>query len=223
MDTMTDVKRFAVAPTETGKLTRRDRARRTRLRMIEAAHRLFAERGYTGATMVDIAEAAGVAVQTLYFTFHTKAELLNACYDLAVLGDESPTPPQQQPWHLAMMAARSGPAALRHFAQGNSGIARRIGLLDDVVRSAAHEPDAAEVHARAEQLRRDGYRKVIEHLDHSFGLRPQLDPESATDLLLTFGGAGMYRSLVIDYGWNHERYVDWLADALAQQLLRPRR
>jgi AcrR family transcriptional regulator len=223
MYAMAEVKRSVAAPTGPEKLTRRDRARRTRLRMIEAAHRLFSERGYTGATMAEIAEAAGVAVQTLYFTFHTKAELLNACYDLAVLGDVSPTPPEQQPWHLAMMAARSGPAALRQFAKGNSGIARRIGLLDDVVRSAVHEPDATEVRARAERLRRDGYRKLIEHLDASFGLRLHLDSDSATDLLLTFGGVGMYRSLVIDYGWDHERYVAWLADVLAQQLLRSRR
>ena len=32
------------------------------------------------ARMTDIAAEAGVAVQTVYFTFHTKAELLQACY-----------------------------------------------------------------------------------------------------------------------------------------------
>jgi AcrR family transcriptional regulator len=191
--------------------------------MIRAAHELFTERGYSGATMADIAGAAQVAVQTLYFTFHTKAELLNACYELAVLGSESPTPPAEQAWHRQMMAARSGPALLAYFAEGNSEIVRRVGLLDDVVRSAVHEPDAAAVRARSEQLRRDGYRQIIEFVEQHFGLRPELDRKSASDLLLTFGGTGPYRTLVLDYGWSHDRYVAWLADTLAQQLLRPRR
>lgn len=218
---MADVKRTALAQAAPEKPNRRDRARRTRLRMIQAAHRLFTERGYAGATMADIADAAGVAVQTLYFTFHTKAELLNACYELAVLGSDSPTPPPEQAWHRAMMTARSGPAVLRQFAQGNSDIVRRVGLLDDIARSAVHDPEVAAVRARSEQLRRDGYRRIVETLEQRFGLRPKLDLESATDLLLTFGGTSPYRALVLDYGWSHGRYVDWLADALSQQLLRP--
>ncbi len=49
-------------------LTRRDRARATRLRITKAAYALFCERGYSGTTMIDIADAAGVAVQTVYFS-----------------------------------------------------------------------------------------------------------------------------------------------------------
>lgn len=220
MTGMADVKRSVEPQPE--RLTRRDRARRTRLRMIRAAHQLFNERGYSGATMADIAAAAGFAVQTLYFTFHTKAELLNACYELAVLGDDPPAPPQAQDWHRQMMAARTGSACLRLFAQGNSGIVRRIGLLDEVVRSAVHEPDATAVRARSEALRREGYSAIIEHLDANFGLRRDLEPAAATDLLLAFGGTAMYRSLVFDYGWDHDRYVGWLADTLAHQLLQRR-
>jgi AcrR family transcriptional regulator len=55
-------------------------------RVVEAAFALFSERGYAGATMAQIAEAAGVAVQTLYFAFHTKAALLSRANDFAVMG-----------------------------------------------------------------------------------------------------------------------------------------
>ena len=74
-------------------------ARATRLRMIRAAQRVFIASGYAGARMIDIAAEAGVAVQTVYFTFHTKAELLQACYELAVLGEDDPRPPPGQPWY----------------------------------------------------------------------------------------------------------------------------
>ncbi|HET7311246.1 MAG TPA: TetR family transcriptional regulator [Mycobacteriales bacterium] len=201
-------------------LSRRDRAQQTRLRMIRAAHEQFVARGYTGATMADIAAAAGVAVQTVYFTFHTKAELLQACYDRAVLGEDDPLPPPQQPWYRAMLAARSGSAALRHFVAGNTEIVARVGALDDIVRSALHEPDAVRVRGHSEELRRIGYRNLVDHLADRFGLASGVDRDTATDLLLMYGATSSYRTLVLDYGWTRERYEKWLHAALVQQLLR---
>ena len=54
---------------------RRTRADATRRRMVDAAAKLFAQRGYAATTMAAIAQQAGVAVQTVYFTFHSKTEL----------------------------------------------------------------------------------------------------------------------------------------------------
>jgi AcrR family transcriptional regulator len=186
--------------------------------MVRAAHQLFIERGYSGTRMADVAEVAGVAVQTVYFRFHTKAELLQACYELAVLGDEQ-LPPPLQPWYQALLRATTGANALRQFAEGNTAIVARVGILDDVVRSAMHEPDAVAVRAYNEQLRREGYRDLCAHLSKRFGLRPPLTLSTATDLLLAYGGTSLYRSLVLDYGWPLSRYVDWLALTLRQQLL----
>ena len=199
--------------------TRRERARRTRQRMIRAARELLVERGYAGTTMADIAARADVAVQTLYFTFHTKPELLSACYEAAVLGDDSPAPPAEQEWHIRMLNASTGPAALRHFAEGNTDIVRRVVGLNEVVRSAVHEPEVRAVHERHEHLRREGYGRVVAHLDERFGLRSDLGRDTATDLLLSFGSSSQYRALVIECAWQHHYFVDWLADTLVQQLL----
>lgn len=186
--------------------------------MVRAAHELFTERGYTGARMADIAARAGVAVQTVYFTFHTKGELLQACYERAVLGEDDPRPPAEQPWFAELLAAASAAAALRHFATGNTDIVSRVGLLDDVVRSALHEPDAVAIRADSERLRRNGFRSIAEHLDSTFGLAAGLDVETATDVLLTLGATGVYRSLVLDFGWTRVRFVDWLSKTLVEQL-----
>ncbi len=48
---------------------------RRRCDIIDAAKRIFFSRGYTGATMDDIAEAAGLTKPTLYSCFKTKDEL----------------------------------------------------------------------------------------------------------------------------------------------------
>lgn len=95
-------------------LTRSERAQATRRRILDAAHRLFAERGYAGTRMADIATEAGVAVQTVYFTFHTKAELLDACVARGVMGGDEPRIPQEQPFWIAMVAAQDAREAVRH-------------------------------------------------------------------------------------------------------------
>ena len=118
-----------------------------------------------------------------------------------------------------MLDATDGRAAIRRFAEGNSASAARVAHLDDVVRSAAHEPDAAQIRAHNEQLRRDGYAQIVGHLDGRFGLLAGLDPADAVDILLTLAGPATYRSLVADYGWPHDRFVDWLTATLSQQLL----
>ena len=87
--------------------TRRERAAKTRDRILEAATQVFVERGYAGARMADIAERGEVAVQTLYYTFSTKSDLLRACIARAVLGPDG-VPPPEQPFWAEMVRASSG-------------------------------------------------------------------------------------------------------------------
>ena len=84
------------------KPTRKEKAAATRRRMLDAAHACFVERGYPGTTMAAIAERAGVAEQTLYFTFHTKAGLLGEVFERAVFGADE-LPPHLQPWWSSAM------------------------------------------------------------------------------------------------------------------------
>ena len=202
------------------KPTRRERAQATRRRILDAAYELFVERGFTGTRMADVAERAGVAVQTVYFTFHTKAALLEACDARSVMGDDDPLPPQEQPFWRAMIEAPTGREAVRHFVGGLGAIEMRAAKLKQVISAATHDPDVMAILAGSEQLRRAGFREAVEHFA-THGLRDGLDIERATDILLTVGDSSVYCSLVHDYGWQHEAFVDWLADAVAAMLLPP--
>ena len=51
------------------------RARQTRDRLIEAAAGVFAERGYRGATMREIAERAGANLAAAHYHFGSKLDL----------------------------------------------------------------------------------------------------------------------------------------------------
>lgn len=197
--------------------TRREKAAATRERMLRAAIEVFAEEGYVGARMVDIAGRAGVAVQTLYFVFHTKPELLQACFDYAVLGPEQLVPPEQAPFR-DIATARSGRAALRAFVVGNTAILERVATTDEVARAALHEPEAAAVVRSSQQLRREGYRDILETIAERFPLRAAIELDEAVDVLLMYGSSATYLAMV-RAGWRRERFEEWLTDTLARTLL----
>jgi len=201
------------------KPTRRERAQATRRRIMRAAYERFCDQGYAGATMADVAATAGVAVQTVYFTFHTKAELLAGAYDFAVLGEDDPKPPPLQPWYSAAAAAPDAHAALRLLAGGTAAIIVRAAPLETVVRAtAASDPEAAAVWDRHERLRADGYRGMVELLASKAPLAHGLTIERATDLFLLYLGPLPYRGLVVDYGWTVADWLDWTIGALDREL-----
>jgi AcrR family transcriptional regulator len=200
-------------------LTRRSRAKATHWRIVKAAYTLFCEQGYAGTTMAQIAEAASVAVQTVYFTFHTKSALLNRAYDFAVMGDEEPLSPDDQLWYRAMAAEPDVTQALRQLVGGVGEITRRVTPLYLAARAAADgDPDTAEVMAFHERWRADGYRGLVEVLRAKTELRPGLTLERATHLLLLFVGMDVYHVLVDAKGWSHEEWAEWVASTLADQL-----
>lgn len=209
----------AVKGSDPVRLSRRGRAKATRRRIVKAAYRLFCEQGYVGTTMAQIAEAAGVAVQSVYFTFHTKAALLSRAYDLAVMGEAEPQIPQEQAWYVAMTAEPDVTRALRHFVVGVGQITRRVTPLTLAARVAADgDPDTARVMAFHDDWQADGYREVLQILAAKAKLRPGVGLERGTDLLLLYAGTDVYRVLVEDRGWSHEESLDWTVAALAHEL-----
>ncbi len=88
---------MAVKP-QSGRKGRREQAMRTKDRMLDAAHTLFIEQGYDDTTIRQVAAAAGVAVQTVYFTFGNKARLLSQVQDRVVLGNAPSEQWAEQPW-----------------------------------------------------------------------------------------------------------------------------
>jgi AcrR family transcriptional regulator len=198
---------------------RRARARATQWRIAKAAFTLFCERGYTGTTMANIAEAAGVAVQTVYFTFHTKAAVLSRAYDFAVAGEGDPQVPSEQAWYREMVAAADVVGALGRLVAGVGEITRRLTPLYVVASgSAASDPEVAEVVDRHERWRVEGYRRMVEVLRAKAALRAGLTPERANDLLLLYAGMDVYHALVEVGGWSHDAWAAWTTATLAHQL-----
>jgi AcrR family transcriptional regulator len=202
------------------KSSRRAKADATRHKILRAAHAEFCDRGYHGATIASIAKRAGVATQTVYFVFHTKAELISATIDTLVMGEEQPTIPQEAPWWLAMRAEPDPVEALHEFVRGAAPLFQRASALGEILRAAALTDDEVRrTHDHHEELRATGFREVVEVLAAKAPLRHGLTVDTATDVLLVALSDSVYVQLTTERGWSHDDVVRWFCDALPSLLL----
>jgi AcrR family transcriptional regulator len=193
--------------------SRKQRARATRRRMVEAAYRLFCQRGL-GVPLTAVAAEAGVAVQTVYFTFHTKVELLREALQYAVHGDDRPEPPHERPWFTQMVAEPDPRRAVDILLLGTQGIYDRLAPLAAVFHSG--DPEVAAMWRHSEELRHTGMGLMVDQLLAKG--HPRLDLDAATDVAYVLLGFDSYRGFVIDRGWTPERWRDWTAATLVEAL-----
>ncbi|MGW5346963.1 TetR family transcriptional regulator [Streptomyces sp. HUAS TT3] len=203
-------------------LTRAEKARRTRQRMRDAAARLFAEKGWTGTTVEDIARAAEVGVQTVYFTFGSKRALLKELLDTAVAGDADPVATLDRPWAREVLDEPDPAVQLALQAAGARRILERAAPVLEVVRGAATaDPELAELWRLNHEQRHAVQLRFAEALYEKAGgsLRPGHDRAAAADIAVTVLGPETYDLLVTRRGWSPARWEEWAADALVRQLL----
>jgi AcrR family transcriptional regulator len=203
-----------------GSRSRRERAQETRARMVEAGYALIRDQGYPATTVAEVADRAGVAVQTVYFTFGSKPGLLREVFQFAVLGDHRPAGPGEREWFHAMTQADDLDSALAIAVEAMATIIKRVAPLTPAVQMLADDPDVASWSAHSEELRREGYRRVIEALTEKAPLREGLTTEDATTILLTWLGPDDYRSMVLTHGWTDEKWQTWLVPTIAAGLFR---
>ncbi|OII70064.1 MULTISPECIES: TetR/AcrR family transcriptional regulator [unclassified Streptomyces] len=206
----------------TAPLSRAEKARRTRLRMLDAAAGLFTERGWAGTTVEDIARTAGVGVQTVYFTFGTKRALLKELLDTAVAGDTDPVATLDRPWAREVLDAQEPARQLGLQAAGARRILERAAPVLDVVRgAAASDAELAELWRVNVSQRHAVQLRFAEALVAKTGgaLRGGHDAGSAADVAAALLGPETYGLLVGGRGWTPERWEHWAADALVRQLL----
>jgi AcrR family transcriptional regulator len=198
---------------------RREQAAATRLAILEAAEQLFVERSYAGTSVGEVAEAAGVALKTVYAVFGTKAEVLRALWNLRMRGDDEPVPLAERAW---VREAIDEPDPIRRLAllARNARIVReRTGVLPKVVQQAAPlDEQIAELWDRFQrEFYERGMRTIAKTLERDGVLT--VDVKTATDILWTLTHPDLYLLLVRQRGWKPDAYERWLTDTLRTQLL----
>src|SRR6516164_2670729 len=205
---MTDVAR---------KLTRREEyAQATRQAIVDAARKLFAERGYFAAKVDDIAAEARVAPATVYAVGGGKRGLLD---ELIRIWNPDPIVEAT----ITHIGASSEPVQIIREVASTVRLMREE--FADVMRllltTAPHDPDVAEQLRSATNVYRDAFVPIAQRLSDLSALRPDLDVEQAVDLLWFYFGYSSLFTLHDDNGWSYGRAEQWLAEQACRTLLAP--
>lgn len=199
---------------------RQQQASQTRARILDTAQRLFTQRGYGATTIEAIASEAGVATDTVYATFRTKAGLLHRLLDVRVGGDDAPVALLDRAGPQKVRAEPSQRRQIASFAADVAQIQERAVPVDDIMRSAAAvDPEIAALRARMHGLRYENMRTFVSWLAARGPLRPGVSEEEASAIVWTLAGPEVNRLLRTERGWSRERYVAWLTDTLTHTLL----
>jgi TetR/AcrR family transcriptional regulator, regulator of cefoperazone and chloramphenicol sensitivity len=196
---------------------RGERARQTRQRIAHAARPLFEAKGYASTTIQAIAGSAGVAVDTVFEVWGSKAALFEGLIvEIEQTGSSAPllarlraTSPKEHPAELLrLVAALARDLATRLFWATEA--MRRGGLAD---------PQVAKLWANGDARRRADMRRLVVALKKAGKLKAGLSPGDATTVLWSLTSPDLYRMLVAESRWSVKRYETWLGDSLIGQLL----
>lgn len=191
--------------------TRRQRqAKETRRRIIRAAKDLFIAQGYGQTTLVQIAEAAEVSVETVYAAFRNKRGLLRRVWFFESRGDEDEVTLYDRTEMQAILAEPDLATRIRKHAEFVTTFNHRLApLLATVTGAAASEPGAVAMLAEWSERRIDVATKYATAAAATGQLA--IGVEECRDILYATMDGAMYQRLVSERGWSDGRYADWLA------------
>lgn len=187
---------------------RAERSRATRARIVAAAVPLFVERGYLETTTADLARAAGVAVQTLYLSFGSKAAVLEAAVQAVAQDPPSGWPPDLD-----------GTAVLAAHVTATCAAVERRHPLDAVLRAAAADPEPAALLAAQRGATLASHARAVDELAEKPGFTPDLSLQRATDVMAALLAPETYALLVVEQGWTAPDWAEWVLRHLTADLL----
>jgi AcrR family transcriptional regulator len=202
--------------------SRADQAVATRRRIVEAAGRFFVRDGYAATTLQQIADEAGVAVQTVYFHFGNKRTVLKELVDVAAVGDDEPVALLDRSWVDELRTAPGGSETVAVWLRTSREIFGRVAPILRIVRDAAgSDPEMAAQWEMNQQQRHTAHRALAEILDAKGALRPGLTVDETADILFALVSLEIYVLLTIERGWAPEKWERWAARTVSDAVLAP--
>ena len=199
---------------------REEQARRTRRRVLDAAREAFVARGYAGTTVRAIAAAAGVSVPTVELLYATKAALLKAAIDVAIVGDDEPVPVLDRAWTEVARRAPGGEELLAEVAGVLAPAQERsAGLVLAALEASATDPDLAVLSDQLVSQRETTAGWIVDTLAATAPLRPELSRQQAVETVWLLMDPALFVRFTRHRRWSLERYQDWIARSLRNLLL----
>ena len=198
---------------------RQEAANATQRTIVEAAGRLFGERGYHSTSIGAIAAEAGVAVQTIYNAVGSKRDVLSRVLDFAAAGDRAPVIAPE-----FMRAQADDESDARRIIEQlvafwREAFPRTAPVFRIIREAAAGDPEIAALERARTAQRLANYAEAATLLAVRGGLRHDVTVEQAAASILAIGNSEIYRALVIDGAWTADAWSAWAQSALTGALL----
>ncbi|SEH01304.1 DNA-binding transcriptional regulator, AcrR family [Nonomuraea solani] len=198
---------------------RAERSRHTREKVVEAARELFVAQGYGATNLQEVADRAGVAVQTIYFVFRNKRTLFKDVVDTSIAGDTEPVATMDREWFRAACAEPTAAGQLRAHVHGTREILGRVApIMPLIAAAAATDPEIAAQWPDGPDPRYTVQYAAAEALAGKPDTRPGLSIEMAADLLFGLLSPQLYLIFVRDRDWSPDTWEEWARTALTSQL-----
>jgi AcrR family transcriptional regulator len=199
---------------------RRDAAVRTQRQIVEAARELFLGQGYAATTMSQIAESAGVALDTVYASVGPKATLFRQLLELAISGGDEPVDAEQRDYVREIREEPDARRKLDRYARAAAEIHARLGPLVRTLREASRqEPDLAGLWVEISNRRAKNMRLFVEEVASAGTLRNGMSIDRAADIVWATHSPEFYLLLVEERGWTPEQWRSWIAESIARLIL----
>jgi AcrR family transcriptional regulator len=200
---------------------RRKQALRTRETILEAAKQLFLSGGYAGTTIVAIAEAADVSVETIYKGFGGKPGLVRAIWEKGLEGAGA-IPAEQRSDEMRTLE-RDPHTVMQRWGTFVTEVAPLAAPIDLLMRTAAAtDPEMAVLLEELEHTRLVRMEHNARQLFERGDFRERVTLEYARDILWAYSSAELYGLLVLRRRWPLEVYGRFVAEGMIAALL-PRR
>lgn len=195
---------------------RAEKAAETRRSIISAAADVFSERGFVGTTMQQVADHAGVSVESVN-KIGTKPDLLIKAFQQTYAGEGGWKSIIDQPQLMEIMSMEDTGEAIRGYAEFIAAANARSGGIWAAVRAAAasEERVSTAIDGLIARKREDflmGYGWYVGR-----GITDEkTSPEAFAAYLYVLTSQETYDQLTGDWGYSIEAYTDWLRTSILQ-------
>lgn len=192
------------------RLTRAEQQAQTRARLIEAAAKVFARRGYQAARVEEIAEEAGYSHGAVYSNFEGKADLFLAVFEeymaerVRELAETQAALPEDAP--LEARARALADQWMDRLARDRDSVTLHM----EFISHADREPELARRFGTRSMAMREAVARYIAHYQQEAGLELAMGVDDLALVLRALGIGLAIESLVSPDTVRHNLYGDFV-------------
>jgi AcrR family transcriptional regulator len=192
------------------RLTRAEQQAQTRARLIEAAARVFARRGYQAASVEEIAEDAGYSHGAVYSNFEGKADLFLAVFEdymaerVRELAETQAALPEDAPPEARARALAD--QWMDRLARDRESMTLHM----EFIAHADRNPELARRFGSRSMAMREAVARYIAHYQQEAGMELAMDVDDLALVLRALGIGLAIESLVSPDTVRHDLYGDFV-------------